>query len=143
MLYTIKEEILAVNVQQCTNYSYMFRLHSTYHQAVHFTSRKGNYGVGGLRVYCWPLVSCQQLSPDMCVAVTRHSFMRIAMLSECVVLDRVSTCLRGTHCRKTALFDNLITAEAGKRHSDVSVCMGRRSTLATFLCLTKKLFLIT
>jgi hypothetical protein len=88
--------------------------------------------------------------------------------------------VRGTHCRKTALLDNVMTVEAGKRHSDVLrrplrkkcllfiyvettidtaapkemppiylrgnynrykvVCIGRRTTLATFLCLRNLTF---
>jgi len=116
---------------------------SLYRLSYRVTSRKVNYGAGGLRAYCWPLVRCRRLSLDTCAAVTKRYFLRIAMLSEGVVLDGVSTCLRGTHCCKPASLDNLMTVEAGKGHSDVLVCMGKRSTLATFLCLVKRLFLIT
>ena len=116
---------------------------SLYRLSYPVTSRKGNYGAGGLLVYCWPLVGCRQLSLDTCAADTKHCFIRIAMLSEGVVLDGFSTCLRGIHSRKTASLDNLMMAEAGKGHSDVLVCMGRRRTLATFFCLMERSFPVT
>ena len=116
---------------------------SLYRLSYPVTSRKGNYGAGSLLVYCWPLVGCRQLSLDTCAADTKHCFIRIAMLSEGVVLDGFSTCLRGIHSRKTASLDNLMTAEAGKGHSDVLVCMGRRRTLATFFCLMERSFPVT